>query len=136
VASEESDETGKPEPEPEPEPEAAPRPKRRKKKRRAEAAEPSAVRRAPAGWPAFARNFPEDPELERLVEAFERGNFAAVRAGAPRLAREAGREEVRRAAAELLKRTQPDPLAAMLLLAAVGLLVFLSIWYWSHQHGP
>lgn len=131
MANEESDDTDSKEAPP------APRPKRRKKRRAAAAAEASAaVRELPSGWPAFARGYPAEPALDRLVEAFERGNYAAVRAGAPRLVREAEAEEVRRAAEDLLRRTRPDPLAVTLLLAAAGLLVFLAAWYWSHNHGP
>ncbi|WP_437779251.1 hypothetical protein [Sorangium sp. So ce1097] len=77
---------------------------------------------------------PRDPELARLVEAFERGDYAFVRAGAGRLAKEAERDEVRRAARDLLRRIEPDPLAVALLVAAVALLAFLSLWYWSHSH--
>lgn len=77
---------------------------------------------------------PRDPELARLAEAFERGDYAFVREGAGRLAKEAERAEVRRAAQDLLRRIEPDPLAVALLVAAVALLAFLSLWYWSHSH--
>ncbi|AUX48060.1 hypothetical protein SOCE26_095870 [Sorangium cellulosum] len=81
-----------------------------------------------------APELPRDPELERLLQAFERGDYALVRADAGRLAKEAERAEVRRAARELLRRIEPDPLAVKLLLGAIALLVFLSFWYWSHSH--
>ncbi|MCC6556529.1 MAG: hypothetical protein IT372_26520 [Polyangiaceae bacterium] len=84
--------------------------------------------------PLFARGFPRNDELDRLFAAFERGDHAAVRAGAARLAKDAPDEDVRRAAAELLRRIEPDPLAVGLLLAAVALLVFLSSWYWAQAH--
>ncbi|EYF04037.1 hypothetical protein [Chondromyces apiculatus] len=113
------------------------RPKRTKKKRRA-AGEVEAVAREgrtlPAWWPAFARRYPADPELDRLVEVFERGDYASVREAAARLAAGDAPEEVRLAAADLRRRVDPDPLAVTLLLAAVALLVFLSGWYWSHAH--
>jgi hypothetical protein len=125
-------------------PQQAP-PKKRKKKRKAEP-EASRERELPtqeqevAPRPqvaAFIQGFPRDPELDLLVDAFERGNYAAVRAGAGRLSKEAERAEVRRAAGELLRRIEPDRLAVMLLLAAAGLLLFFSIWYWSHGgHAP
>lgn len=114
---------------------AAPRPKRKKKKRKA-AEEAGGGREIPAGWPAFARTYPADAELDRLVEAFERGDHAAVRDGADRLAKGSEAEEVRRAAADLRRRVDPDPLAVMLLLASIALLVLLSAWYWSHAHAP
>lgn len=103
------------------------RPKKRGKRRDAEAG-------APPGEGAPAR--PRDPELERVQRAFERGDYAFVRAEAGRLAREAERAHVRRAARELLRRIDPDPLAVALLLGAVALLAFLSLWYWSHAHAP
>ena len=84
--------------------------------------------------PAFARGFPRDEALDGLLAAIERGDHAAVRAGASRLAKEAPRDDIRRAAGELLRRIDPDPLAATLLLAAVAMLAFLSVWYWSHAH--
>jgi hypothetical protein len=62
-------------------------------------------------------------------------NYAAVRAGAARLAKDAPSEDVRRAAGELLRRLGPDSLAVLLVMAACGLLAFLSVWYWSHPHG-
>jgi hypothetical protein len=111
-------------------PEPEPRPKRKKKKKRAKAPVERDDR------PPFARGFPADPELDRLLEAFERGDYAAIRDGAPKLEKDAAAEDVRRAAGELLRRTRPDPLAVMLLLGAIGLLVFLSIWTWSHGHAP
>jgi hypothetical protein len=108
-------------------PQAEPRPpaKRRKK------------RKVPApreGVPAFAHGFPRDPDLDRLVDAFERGNYALARSGAERLATETERAEVRRAARELLRRISPEPLATALLLAAAGLLAFLSLWHWSQGY--
>ncbi|WP_437287395.1 hypothetical protein [Sorangium sp. So ce406] len=81
-----------------------------------------------------APGLPRDPELVRLEQAFERGDYALVRAGAGRLAREAERDEDRRAARALLRRIEPDPLAVALLVAAVALLAFLSFYYWSHSH--
>lgn len=85
--------------------------------------------------PDPAKGTPADPELARLVAAFERGDYATVRADAPRLAKTTSSEEVRRAALDLRRRIDPDPLAAALIVAAVCLLVFLSYWYWSHPLG-
>ena len=131
-----------------------PTPPSKRRKRKAASDAPPAIEEgeagdraggAPAGGagaeprleaPAFARGFPQDEALAGLVAAFERGDYASVRAGAGRLTKDGPSEEVRRAAGELLRRIDPDPLARLLLLAAVGLLAFLSVWYWSHAHGP
>ncbi|WP_437306071.1 hypothetical protein [Sorangium sp. So ce388] len=137
-------------------------PRRRTKKR----ARQRGAASSPAGSAAPAR--PRNPELVRLEQAFERGDYALVRAGAKRLLSaakpdelrgalatdrrssrppgesaaqrddaedaEGERAEVRRAARALLRRIEPDPLAIALLVAAVALLAFLSLWYWSHSH--
>jgi len=137
---------------------AAPVKKRKKKRKAAEGAERVDPR---AGWPSFARNFPENPAVEALVLAFEQGNYASVREGAKAILEQPNkpaekrvkakkgdelphpqppsaeeRDAIRSAARELLRRTEPDPLAVYMVLGAVALLVFLSIWYWSHPHGP
>ncbi|MGK3988353.1 hypothetical protein WME99_35250 [Sorangium sp. So ce136] len=137
-------------------------PRRRTKKR--------ARQRGTTSWPpgSAAPAPPRNPELVRLEQAFERGDYALVRAGAKRLLSgaepddlrgvppakrhssrppgeteaqrddaedaEGERAEVRRAARALLRRIEPDPLAVGLLVAAVALLAFLSLWYWSHSH--
>jgi hypothetical protein len=84
--------------------------------------------------PAFARQFPHDRELERLVTAFEAGNYALVREAAPRLAQQTESDEVRRAARELRRRVDPDPLMVYLVGVAALLLGVLAYWYWSHPH--
>ena len=86
--------------------------------------------------PTFAAQFPRDGELDTLVEAFARGDYAAVRAGAPRLAASTADEEVRAAALELRERIKPDPMGKTLILIAAVLLAFLAWWYLSHAHGP
>ena len=84
---------------------------------------------------AFLSWFPEDPELDQLTRAFEVGNYAYVREHAGRLAEKADDEKVRAAARELLARIEPDPLMKYLLLGAVALLVFLTLYaYQSHAH--
>src|SRR5688572_32464566 len=75
--------------------------------------------------PAFVLEFPDDPELAKLVEAFEYGNYAKVRKEAPALAQGAADPLVRRAAQELLRRIEPDPRVLRLLLVAVCLFVFV-----------
>jgi hypothetical protein len=94
-----------------------------------------APKAAPAPLPMFARGYPREPELDALVAAFEAGNYARVREGAQRLAESAERDEVRRAARDLRKRVDPDPLMIYLLLAATALLVILAVHYWTHQNG-
>jgi hypothetical protein len=86
--------------------------------------------------PAFARDFPEDPALGALVAAFARGDFHAVRAGAPKLARETDDEAVKRAALLLVERTKPDPAAKIFFLFAAALLAFLSIYWIARSHQP
>jgi len=78
--------------------------------------------------PAFAAEFPRDPELDRLVEYFVRGNHRAVRDGAEALAEKASDPEVKRAARELRERLEPDPIWRVLLGATFVLLMVLTWW--------
>jgi len=78
--------------------------------------------------PRFLLDFPEDPQLERLITAFEAGNFAFVRREAESLARSTTDPDVRNAALELRRRIDPDPLAKYLLAISLALLVLLTIW--------
>lgn len=79
--------------------------------------------------PAFADAYPRHDELDRLVEAFERGNFALVRTEAPTLASRSKDDDVRDAALDLLRRIQPDPAAIYLLLLGVALVLFVYGYY-------
>jgi hypothetical protein len=83
--------------------------------------------------PGFLLEFPEDPELQRLVRAFEAGNYEAVRLGAPRLAETTEDLAVRGAARELRRRIDPDPLMKYLLWVAIALFVFV-VWYTYQNH--
>jgi len=83
--------------------------------------------------PRFLLAFPEDPELQRLVRAFEAGNYEAVRLGAPRLAETTESAAVRAAARELRRRIDPDPLMKFLLGVAIALFVFV-VWYTYQNH--
>lgn len=85
--------------------------------------------------PSFARGFPKDAELDRLIDAFERGDYATVREDAPRLAKSTERDDVRRAARELRRRIDPDPIGVYLVGVAALLLAFLAWFYFSHAHG-
>jgi hypothetical protein len=91
----------------------------------------------PPSGPAFARGWPRDEALDALVAAFEAGDYARVRREAPALASRTADDAVRRAARELRRRLDPDPVAVYMLMAAAGLLAFLAGWYWLHpQHTP
>lgn len=86
--------------------------------------------------PSFARDFPADPELEALVEAFRAGDYGRVRVEAPKLAEKTESEEVRRAAKLLRERIEPDPLAKVLLLLTAILLVSLTAYYVTRKPPP
>lgn len=119
-------------------------PKRRKKrKKRADDAEaaPPAMPKEPAltpdgrERPLFVLGFPEDPELDRLVHAFEAGNYAFVREQAPKLAERTSSRRVRDAARELARRIEPDPLIKVLLALSVALFVVLAFWAYKTHGG-
>jgi hypothetical protein len=83
--------------------------------------------------PHFLLELPHDPALEPLIEAFESGNYARVRAQAPEVAKHSADPEVRRAAEELLARIEPDPLVKLLLAVAIGLFLFVVVWVYVKQ---
>jgi len=85
--------------------------------------------------PRFLAAFPEHPELAKLSQAFEAGNYAYVRQHAPEVAERAEDDEVRNAALELAERIKPDPLIKYLLLLSVGLLVYLVMHAYGN-HAP
>jgi hypothetical protein len=82
--------------------------------------------------PRFLLKFPPDPELDRLVQAFERGNYALLRAEAEAVAERAEDPRVRDAALELKRRIEPDPLVKYLLALALGVLLFVA-YFAYHQ---
>jgi hypothetical protein len=86
--------------------------------------------------PKFLLDYPEDPALERLIAAFESGNYAYVRREAESVAKNASDPAVRDAALELRRRIDPDPLAKYLLALAAALLVFLVIWAYRKSGAP
>jgi hypothetical protein len=85
--------------------------------------------------PKFLLDFPDDLALERLISAFENGNYALIRREAEAVAKAAPDSAVRDAALELRRRIEPDPLAKYLLLIAVLLLVYLVAWAYRHAGG-
>ena len=82
----------------------------------------------------FTRSFPDDPELKRLVQAFDSGDYYTVRTGAPVLAERTADPAVRKAALELRRRIEPDPAQLYLLGLTLALLVFLVAWFYLHKH--
>ncbi len=120
-------------------PEAVPAERKRRKKRRKQRAEAEAPALRPEldaeghERPRFLLSFPQDAELQPAIAAFEAGNYAAVRELTPRLL-ESESEAVRRAAAELRRRIEPDPLMKYLLLA-VAVLVAALLFYAYGTHG-
>ena len=88
------------------------------------------------GFPRFARSFPKNDELDALVAAFAAGDYATVRARAPKLAEETDDEEVRRAARVLRDRIEPDPASKTLFIVTAALLLFLTAWWVTHDGPP
>jgi hypothetical protein len=119
--------------------EGAAKPARKKKKKKRKK-EPIAEGRNPLGpdgreRPTFVLAFPSDPELDRLVKAFELGNYAHVREHGPALIAKSEDAAVREAARELVRRIEPDPLVKILLAISVSLLLLLALWaYKTHGH--
>jgi hypothetical protein len=119
---------------------SAPKKRRKKKKKPEDAAEsvPQIFERPRLDAkgierPAFLLRFPEDPELEPVIAAFEAGNYAHVRAAAQKLSEQGQTPEVRRAADELLRRIDPDPLMKLFLAVAIALLlVVVAYGYMGH----
>ncbi len=84
--------------------------------------------------PRFLLEFPQDPELMRLVAAFEAGDYRTVRIAASKLAESTENPLVREAARELRRRIDPDPLMKYLLAVSLTLFVFV-VWY-TYQGQP
>jgi hypothetical protein len=91
---------------------------------------------SPERRPTFARSFPASPELDALVDAFAQGDYARVRAEAPKLEQATEDDAVRTAARTLFDRTRPDPLAVRLLVLTGVLLLALTGWWVTHGKAP
>ncbi|HEY8945655.1 MAG TPA: hypothetical protein VIM73_15405 [Polyangiaceae bacterium] len=118
----------------------APRKRKKKKKKATETGVASTAIERPERdedgneRPRFLLKFPQDPELETLIAAFEAGDYARVRARATALAERTESADVKRAAEELLRRIEPDPLVKFLLLVAIGTFVAI-VAYIYYAHG-
>lgn len=88
------------------------------------------------GYPSFAKDFPENEELAALVDAFARGDYKTASEGGLALAKKTDDEAVKKAALLLAERTKPDPTSRLLFLLTAGLLVFLSLWWMTHDGPP
>ncbi|HSO38716.1 MAG TPA: hypothetical protein VLT33_39575 [Labilithrix sp.] len=137
--AEEKTEADEPEAEekPDDQPEAAAKPEAEERpEAEATTAEEKPAEERSWGFPAFARGFPRDPELDALVAKFADGDYLAVRTGAPRLAAKDGVSADVKKAAELLRaRVEPDTTARTFFGLAAALLVFLTVWWVTHD-GP
>jgi hypothetical protein len=86
--------------------------------------------------PAFAKDYPNDAALTTLVEAFEAGNYRAVRSGVARILADSDQTEpVKAAARDLRARTEPSR-AQIALLVIAGVLVVVLSGYEIVRHGP
>lgn len=89
----------------------------------------------PRGRLSFARSFPPSAELDALLDAFDRGNYARVRELAPPLVARADAPEIARAARDVARRVEPDRTVLALLGISIALLAVLAIWFWTHKLG-
>lgn len=82
--------------------------------------------------PSFAEAFPKDARLGALLAAYARGDYAAVRTGAPQLAKDTDDPAVKVAAEDLLQRISPDPRLRWMYLATLLLVVLVGL-YWMRS---
>ena len=75
----------------------------------------------------------DNNRLSELERAFDAGDYRSVQRVGPALAREASNFEVRASAEALIARTRPDPAMKWLFLLALGVLVAVSAYWFSHQ---
>jgi len=84
--------------------------------------------------PSYARDYPDDPELLELVDAFEAGNYRGVRDGAAHIAAGEKPEAVKNAARDLRSRTEPSRLQLLLLAITALLVIVLSAYEIARHH--
>jgi hypothetical protein len=90
----------------------------------------------PTDRPPFAESYPREATLDELVRAFEAGDYARVREGAPNLAVSTEDAAVRASALDLRSRIDADPIAKWMLIFTGVLLVALTVWWVVHAHTP
>ena len=90
---------------------------------------------ARAQRPTFAKSYPAHPKLDKLLTAYQAGNFGYVRSHAQELA-QGDDDELAAAAADLRRRIEPHPLATVLWALGLALLVLLYGYYLmaAHEH--
>ncbi len=88
-------------------------------------------RRSPAR-PRFLSGFPKHEGLSRAALAFEQGNYAQVRVLCKQLLEREDDADVREAAAELLRRIEPDRLVLAILWGSFILLGLIILWAYGH----
>lgn len=86
--------------------------------------------------PAFTKAFPRTPDLDDVVGAFARGDYARVRSQAIRLEQSTSDADVRKAARMLFDRTRPDPIGVALLIIAALLLGTMALWWMAYGKPP
>ncbi len=85
----------------------------------------------------FAKGYPEDPALTKLLEAFDRGDYLTVRRDAEEIAKATDDPNVAKAARELRQRIEPARTASLLLLVGLVLAVFVGGYFLlQHEHRP
>jgi hypothetical protein len=86
--------------------------------------------------PSFAESFPRHPDLDALLDAFVRGDYARVRLGAAHLIQSSKDPAVLRAAALVVERTSADPAAKLLLVIGALLIAVVGGWWMAHGGPP
>lgn len=82
--------------------------------------------------PRFLARFPDHEGLAKAVLAYERGDYAEVRVMSKSLLEREDDVDVREAAAELLRRIEPDRLIVAILWSSFALLALVILWAYGH----
>ncbi len=83
--------------------------------------------------PPFARDYPKLPEIAALLDLFERGDYAGLREAAKKL--EAHEDEnARRAARDLVSRTEPDPAMRWIFLGVLVMILAITGYWIARAH--